>query len=441
MLLTAIFPLCDTRSFLAEDTGRISSRGFLPARGLFLPGFGAISAGRPRRGAPGGLVCLARRAFRPAGPASLGGKPIRWVWREVWDHGDAVVHFDVGIGARLGQPGMAGRWLAALVEEWTRLLVDIPAARRSKPVELRHAGLLLAPAYVQATTLRSHRVEVRQSWVAAGDPCFFVEWSDGEQLDMRGMPSLVPVGKGVRIAWCELPSAGPRALVGYLAHDGSRSGLSWAGKLRGELAALHIERECLWATLGQIACGRLAPPGKPRLLPPDATSGSAPVLSDAPAEPAASAPGAEEPPPTDWPASNALQRYLNDATSLLTRRSQTLPFPSLVGVVEPNQAEASRKDGARFSTALDRALSDLNVRGNVRRKVAGWVSHEVGESLHQVSGDLRKQPNLQKWSPCRPQRPQNVTLDPATGVWVLTVVVGSVPGGYAFAGPAKAIMA
>jgi hypothetical protein len=367
MRLGAIIPLCDARTFLGEEPGR------LPAGESFLHFFGSSaprSARAPKRDGPPARTYGARSALRPkASPLAVACDidPFHWVRRQITVEDPVVVRLDLGLLAHDLRVIALERKIKRIVDGWVRLPVGIPATGERGRIELQHTGVLLGAVYAHATTARRRHHEVRPAWITAGHPCFLVEWSVAEQLDSKrleteSLPELVPFREGLLVGWGVVPSAGPRARILYIARQGGPAAREAARALRNDIAAFHAQRECLWIILRQIASGRLAPPGKPRL-----ESTGDPVLGRGNSRLAS-------------PQSDALQAYLNRAISEVKRLAACVPpFPSALRSPAREEVSELRREGALFSDALDRELTSQNVRGNIRRKAVTWVRSETGE--------------------------------------------------------------
>lgn len=371
MLLGAVVPLCDTRAFLDGLPEKLPAQpGFMH---FFGPG-GPKALGRQTRErlqwSPTAQVYAAHSALRPhaspLGEVAVERRhdPFHWVLRQFSMDGPVVVRLDVAVLAKDRAVLPLEKKICRIAQGWIGLPVDVPAAERNERVGLQHAGVLLGPVYARATTARRHHGEIRPAWITAGYPCFFVEWSETaetEHFDREELPELVDLAGGLRAGWGEAPSAGPRARILYIAHDGSAVSRGQALALRSRMAAIHAERECLWIILRQIATGRLAPQGKPR---PEDTD----RVADDSARASASA------------QSDALQLYLDRSITRLTRIAKDKPSIPDPPPAQEQEVRELRRTGSSFSGALDNELASQNVRGNVRRKAVAWARAESGES-------------------------------------------------------------
>lgn len=381
MLLSALFPIVDTRPFATVDAGVLPLPSW-PSPEIdeeFLHFFGSIqrstSAARPR-GSPGdGRACSLKRAVRPRSSpvgrlvGERGDDPFRWVFRELWSDGKSIVRVDLGVACPDEALAGVGRGLQSLIDGWARLSLDIHASKRGEPIDLRHAGIALAPIYARATTERAKRPEIQAPWVVAGQPCFFAAWSAKDAPDKTGVPPLISAAPGVRIGRAPIPSSGPRAAIFYIEHEEGAEAQDAARRLRADLAELHLTRECLWLVLRQIAAGQISPTPKPRM--PKSPKPESPTEQ-------MGGPKPEEDP--KYNATNAMQGFLTRATAQIDELRGVLPSIAFGDPRDPRAGDETRDDGVSFSETLKQQLTGMNVRGNVTNKLVAHARLETGEA-------------------------------------------------------------
>jgi hypothetical protein len=366
VLLTALYPICDLRPLLGTSPGRLSRPEWPEPQvdSEFIPWFGAVRAGGRNARLRGERVCRAAHAMRllswPAAGASgqAGAGPFRVVFRDLRADGDVLARFDLALGTRPESPARYPE-PAEMAERFVRTLVEVPQQRPGQPIELCHAGSLLARAYLEATTPLLERSQLGPDWVVAGDPVFFVQWASTEGLARMSRPRLRPIeSEALSVGREALLAAGPRASVWYLQHAADPGCARRANEVRAGIADLWARRECLRIVLERIAAGRLSPPSnapEERRPPGEITAvKGAPALGSR---------------------SDVVQTYLNGAVREIERRQRKVPV-STGQLRGPDDSGAAAGEPGTLWTALDDAMKRLDLRGNIRRNVTAWVSRD-----------------------------------------------------------------
>lgn len=337
MLLCAVFPLVDVRSFLDADTGRLA-----PLTSLrHLPLFGAIQKAR-RRLVPGspaeGVVCPSSHVFRFAGPQHLA---LRCVFRELCPNDEIVLRFEVGLGSRA--PLKSNESPQSLVQAWCERSVALRTTKGAQVLEPMYAGRFLARLYAQATTRTKERRRIEAFWLSPGDPAFFIQWSKGE-FSPENIPSMENVDAELRLAVLPFQWAGRAAKIFLLESGQGPEALRRASLLRAKIAHLHSAREGVKTVLSHIASSYLAFQPKPK-------------------EPS--------------PAFQALDRYLNTAIRQIERSARRLP--ACVSAPLGQNAKDNHYRRVFMAPALDMAMREAGHLFNVRHKSVEWYRKELDE--------------------------------------------------------------
>jgi hypothetical protein len=355
MLITFQFPLADTRAFLGSETNELNIPNWLaplPDRD-FVRHFGLLRR-RPRGGLTGwigeSIICEADRAirFKYMRPYKDSKSdlvvPLKVAFRRFYFDGYAVGKFEVGFGAQIGTNRLSSRQTRELINHIFQLPVDLPNPTGDVTRSLFWlAGKELARLYEMSSsrtsTMYPDEYEMHGSQVKEGKLLIFVVHALKEMIQVPYFGKFIPIKWESSLAHYFVPFRGMQIRMWMVREGEYKEENDITRQIRIFLLRLHAEQECFRLILRSIAPGQINPPARST-------------------------------------ASNTLQRYLNLATTRISRLEKKADMWSEAEVGElAREAEDYILPGER--DALLEALKNIDVRRNIFHDVDEFMKKDI----------------------------------------------------------------
>lgn len=361
MFLSIQFPIADSRAFISNSTnllGRPTWPSVWPDVD-FVRSFGSIRK-RKLGGVPGWVgesaICEATRALRfprithYKDAASGTSLALQLIFRRFFFDGLAVGKFEVGLSTDSLELSLNRNQTTDFLKHCLNLPVRVPAlsekavvpslARTAVETELGRAGKSLASFYAAASVSHPPPAELLDWWVAPGTPLIFLIHDLYEKIHVPFLGKVVPRSEflDADLASYEVPYEGKTIRMWVLGLAG-RANYREIRALKICLMRLHAEHEALRLILQNVSTNRIA------------------IVARS-------------------PESNALQRYLNEATRKIARLSSEaddLAESELAEVARESEDMANPGD----RDALLTTLKNLDIRKNIFTKVEEYVKTEL----------------------------------------------------------------
>jgi hypothetical protein len=377
VFLSIQFPLADSRAFVSGGTnllGRPTWPSVSPDID-FVRSFGSIRK-RKLGGLPGWVgetaICEATRALRftrithyKDAPAKL-SLGIDVVFRRFYFDGLAVGKFELGFSTdNRGSLGLNRKQTSDFLDHCLSLPVTVPAlsnkavapsmTRTAVQTELGRVGKSLAGFYAACSVSHPPPAQLMDWWVLTGTPLLVLIHNSSEKVHIPYLGKSVPRSEILKadLSSYEVPYQG-KTIRMWVIGLGERTNYRDVRALKICLLRLHAEHEALRLILQNVSTNKIA------------------VLARS-------------------SESNALQRYLNEATRKIARLSTEAD-----DLAEGELAELARESeemvnpGERDS--LLTTLKNLDIRKNIFAKVEDYMKTEINvkelymEAKYKITG-------------------------------------------------------
>ncbi|MBN8580905.1 MAG: hypothetical protein J0L96_09550 [Anaerolineae bacterium] len=274
MLIFVQYPLADLRLFTGANTGRLQSPLWPVPKPYheFVRSFGMVRK-RGKGGIQGWIgeneICDAKHAVKFKSPTVISFPPsfngkiqnigIKCVSRHFYFDGTALAKLELVFVSDPKSVHLTPQEFSCFFKKFLECQVEIPGAiHTSRKTSIQNLSKAFTEAYLHSTTSKEFLGSIDyKHWVKAGEPLFWVEFSENESLPLPSKAHKIQTraNEEMNFNFWNVPTATNRELNGWIVkrQTDAQTGNEISRTARIMLTRLSAEYEVFWAVLNMLA--------------------------------------------------------------------------------------------------------------------------------------------------------------------------------------------